>query len=359
MNIMVSDVAAENGGMLSILNDFYDFIKAKKDMSIRWTFILGLPKLQETESITVINFPWAKISWLHRLFFDVFVTPLLVKKHHIDAILSLQNVCVPFVRVLQTVYVDKALPFTEHKLTFSDTKYLWAQQKIIGAYTIRSIKKASHVIVQTKWMKEICVKKASLDPHAVMIISPTVKIPDDFKFIDNPSHRKTFFYPASPMIYKNHSLVLKSCEILKQRGINDYNVIFTLNGSENPHIKKLFQETALKGLNIKWYGPLPRQQCFELYSQSVLLFPSYIETVGLPMLEAKLVGSFVIASDCSFSHEILDDYKNANFFDYKNANQLADLMESVLTEKFKYTKIEKMQFKSTDSQKRLYDFITK
>ena len=43
----------------------------------------------------------------------------------------------------------------------------------------------------------------------------------------------TFFYPAGPPAYKNHRTFLKACELLKEQGIEDYRVIWTVTGEEN------------------------------------------------------------------------------------------------------------------------------
>ena len=49
------------------------------------------------------------------------------------------------------------------------------------------------------------------------------------------------------------------------------------------------------------------------------------------MAEAASAGTIVLASDCPFSHEILDNYENAYFFDPFKPAELADLMRKVIT----------------------------
>ena len=48
------------------------------------------------------------------------------------------------------------------------------------------------------------------------------------------------------------------------------------------------------------------------------------------MAEAASAGTVVLASDCPFSHEILDGYENAYFFDPFKPSELADLMRKVI-----------------------------
>ena len=62
-------------------------------------------------------------------------------------------------------------------------------------------------------------------------------------------------------------------------------------------------------------GQMPREKIFELYTKSVLLFPSFVESFGLPLLEGKLSGTYVLASNCPFSREILNGYEKARFFE--------------------------------------------
>ena len=62
------------------------------------------------------------------------------------------------------------------------------------------------------------------------------------------------------------------------------------------------------------------------YEKSVLLFPSYIETIGLPILEARAVKSPILLSDCLYSKSIAGNYELADFFKYDDPETLAKLM---------------------------------
>ena len=60
---------------------------------------------------------------------------------------------------------------------------------------------------------------------------------------------------------------------------------------------------------------MSREEVFERYTNSILIFPSYVESFGLPLLEARLSGTYILASDRSFSREILEGYDKASFFE--------------------------------------------
>ena len=74
-----------------------------------------------------------------------------------------------------------------------------------------------------------------------------------------------------------------------------------------------------------WYGFLVGRS--DWYAQSILLFPSYLETVGLPICEAMSVGAPVLLSDCLYARDVAKEYANARYFVKDNAAALAQLME--------------------------------
>ena len=133
---------------------------------------------------------------------------------------------------------------------------------------------------------------------------------------------------------------IKASQLLGDSNINDYKIIFTLNGDENKDIKELYDKVNKYNLPIEFVGRLKRDEVFNLYTKSYLLFPSYIETFGLPMLEAKLHKTIILASDKAFSHEILDDYKNAYFFDPFDAEELMKYIKKLINNEIIYQNVD-------------------
>ncbi len=323
MRIMVFDVAAESVGALSILHDYHGDVVRRAEEGKRWFFVLGRADLPESENIKVLRFPWVKKSWFHRLFFDWFVAPRLVKQYEINKVLSLQNLTVPRVREPQTIYLHQSLPFSGYRFSLFEEPLFWTYQNIIGRMILHSIKKADAVIVQTQWMKTACMERAKCSESKFRVHPPRITIVPKAFFEPSTQSLSTFFYPAAPFSYKNHRMLLETCKILKKQGAPDFEVHFTFSGSENRLAGELVEKSRKNGFPVKFLGSLTRDEVFEYYTRSVLLFPSYIETFGLPMLEAKLHRGVILASDCPFSHEILDGYQRACFFDPMNPDELA------------------------------------
>lgn len=333
---MVFDVPAESGGALSILNDFYNEVTSHEDKGVNWIFVVSKPQLKATEYIKVLRFPWIKKSWWHRLYFDNYVAPKLIKNYMVDKVLSFQNLVIPKTNVSQTLYVHQPLPFISYRFGLRENKRFWIYQNIIGKNIMKSIQRADKVIVQTEWMKKACIEKTGIEIEKIEIVPPQINLDIEQLFKANEESYSTFFFPASELTYKNHEVVVRACKKLKESGIIDFRVIFTLKGNENDHIIKLYNEVNSNQLPIEFVGDLTREQVFDLYTKSVLLFPSYIETFGLPLLEARLHGGIIIASDCPFSREILVEYENSYFFNPFDVNELFILMKSTIQSSVKY-----------------------
>ena len=72
---------------------------------------------------------------------------------------------------------------------------------------------------------------------------------------------------------------------------------------------------------------MSREDLFAQYARSVLVFPSYIETIGLPLLEARSVGAPILAADCLYARDGVGDYEKAEFFEAFDAKKLSEMME--------------------------------
>ncbi|XJZ27091.1 glycosyltransferase [Bacillota bacterium Lsc_1132] len=326
MKIVVFDVPAESGGALTILKQYHE--RAIRDKENTWIFVISTPNLNETENVKVLKFPWVKKSWFHRLYFDKYVAHKIVVKYNADEVLSLQNVIVQNVKVKQTLYLHQPLPFIEKRYSITKNFKFWLYQNVINIIIFRSIRLADKVVVQTQWMKNACLQKVNVSPSKFELIQPEIHMKINSHYKQENTHRKLFFYPASELKYKNHQVIVEAVKMLRDKNIKNYDIIFTLRGNENRNVKKLYKIVEKYNLSIKFIGKISAKEVYEYYSKSILIFPSYIETFGLPMLEAKMHGSPILASDCAFSHEILDEYEDVKFFDPFNSDQLAKLIES-------------------------------
>lgn len=276
----------------------------------------------------VKRFPWIKKSWLHRIYFDLLIANRIVREINPDEVISLQGLLIPFCKVKHTLYIQNSLFFSKYRIGIFTNFNLWVRQNILGSLVKYSIKHANKIITQTETVKNECIDVCNIDKSIILVEHPKI----DTKMVKKFNEQidcKTFFYPATPLEYKNHMIIVKACMKLKEEGITDYTVIFTMNGNETNCARRLKKIVTESNIPIKLVGFLKRHEVFEWYSKSILLFPSYIESFAVPLTEAKLSGTPIIVADTLLAREILKDY-NAYYFPKEDYCKLADFMDSII-----------------------------
>ena len=334
MKIVVVDIAASSGGALTVLNNLYKHI-CDNDILNDWHFLLCDNFLEETPNIKVSTFPQYK-KWSKRLMFDFVDGKKFINSFNPDLVLSLQNTIVAGVAAPQIVFLHQSIPFQNAKrFSFfkSSERKMAVYQHLIGKMISESIKRADHTIVQSKWMEEEVVKVTGIDVENISCMFP--KVDTIFPIVkDTNFNKNSFFYPAADYIYKNHKIIYDAVKILNSNGIDGFDIELTLE-----------RESSQK--NISFIGEIPFERVLEKYNRSTLIFPSYIETIGMPLLEAKQVGSIILVADCSYSREVLKDYNNAYFFNPFEPVELANLIKKVINDEIKKEKTNRIEENSS------------
>lgn len=317
MRIVVNDIAASSGGAMSVLRDFYSCV-CNYDKENEWIFLLSDRYFEETENVKIITLPEIKKSGLKKLWFDCVSGKYYIQKFKPDILVSLQNIITFGLKVPQVVYIHQSIPFQSIKrFSFikSSERKLAVIQYLIGWLIKRSAQKSDSVIVQTKWMKEAVCRLCHIPKGKVITNLPSVKIEgiDTGASFDNTA----FFYPATDAIYKNVDCIRRASKILDSKGIA-HTITLTLPPEKSTG-------------NIHCVGRLPHDEVMRRYQTSTLLFPSYIETFGYPLAEARQMRTIVLASDTPFSREVLEGYENAYYFDPFKPEELASFMELVIS----------------------------
>jgi len=327
MRYLVFDVPAETKGALSILKEYYN--KAINNPQNQWIFIVSTPNLKNQKNVKVIRYPWVKKSWGHRLFFDWVIAPKIVKNYKPNKVISLQNLSIPRIDINQVIYMHQSLPFAEINFSFLKHPKLWIYQNLIGKMIVRSLKKAEKVIVQSRWIKDAVVEQVCISEHNIKVSPPSPHITVKKKFDEQPTSFKRFFYPAGAGYYKNHRLIVNAINRLTTYyNTTNIDVYFTLRGNETRHVKKLKKLIDRQKLPIHFIGNLSQNEVFEFYSSSILIFPSYIETFGLPLLEARKHRTPIISIKMQFSLENLKGYDRVYYF--KGINDCELLSELIM-----------------------------
>lgn len=332
MLTMVFDVPASSGGAVTILEYYYNRYKEDKTGN-KYIIVLGRYKLEETENIKVLRFPWIKKSWMHRAFFDVFIARKLVKTYKPDYVLSFQNIRVFCSKsIKQTLYMHQSIPFTDISFNpFKDTKY-WFIKNVLGKIIKKSIEKCDSVIVQTQWIKDACVKQTRVKQEKVVVEKPDQNKLFSAHYSDPGKSKRRIFYPANANSFKNHIVILKAIKQLKESKKEVPDVIFTISKTMGKYGRYIENEAQKMGLDINFIGRISFEEVQKYYESCILVFPSKLETLGLPLIEAKEAGCPIVCSNLPYAHEVLYDYRNVYYFDPDDYIKLSDIIYLLLVE---------------------------
>ena len=317
MQILVLDIAASEGGAMSVLKNFYNYVR-EHGGEHNWTFFLSDRHVEETENIRVRCFPEVKASHLRKLLFDFGYGRELVRAENPDVVLSLQNTVVWGVKVPQVDYIHQALPFQrEKKFSFlkREERDIAVRQHLIGAVIKQSARRAERVVVQTEWMKDAVCASVGKDRELVTVIYPPYEREGGGMSQDWSSTE--FFYPTGDYIYKNVGCIVQARALLPEGLREKCRVEVTLPAGQHEELDCI--------------GSISHGAVLKKLGGGTLIFPSHIETVGLPLIEARAMKTMILAADCPYAREILEGYENVVFFDPFRPEQLAERMKEVMT----------------------------
>lgn len=318
MRIVVNDIAASTGGAMSVLRDFYHCV-CDNDKQNEWIFLLSDRYFEEADNVKIIVRDDIKRSKCKKILFDLLVGKKYIQSLSPDVVFSMQNIITFGIKVPQYLYLHQSIPFQADKnfsfFKVSERKLAFIQY-VMGFIIKQSVKRSDIVFVQTKWMKEAVCRICKVAEDKVIQAMPGVKKISAYK-CDVVFDSSSFFCPTASALYKNNDCVFQACDILRSETL-DFHVSMTIP-----------KERSVTG--IMCIGRIPYEEVLYRYQESTLIFPSYIETMGLPLLEAREMGTIILASDCPFSREALEGYENAYFFNPFDSEELAHLMKRVIS----------------------------
>lgn len=286
--------------------------------------------------IEVIELPKSRKSYIYRLYYEYIYFYKYSKKKDIDVWISMHDIT-PRVRAKKIyTYCHTPSPFMKKDITKLKYSGSLVAFSFFYKYLYRiNIKAATAIIVQQDWMRNEFLQMYPV--REVIVARPTMTSAYKFTNESKRSIKPVFMYASYPRYFKNYEVILKACEILQKKECNGYEVWLTIDGSENRYSYELREKySGLKA--VRWLGVLPRNRLFEKYEETdCLVFPSTMETWGMPISEFKETGKPMILADLPYAHEALGAYAKAVFFDPENEHELANIIRKFLGKELEYT----------------------
>ena len=333
MTIVISAVNIVNGGAMTVLQDCLSKLSASEMVHKYHVVALVHSKklFPQFDNIEYIEFPKAKKHYIYRLYYEFFVFNKISKRLNVKLWFSLHDMSPRVKADIQAVYMHNPSPFYKPKL--KDWKYipinaLWAY---LYKYVYRiNIHSNNYLVVQQEWLRNEFSKIFSIPKEKIIVSRPdNVSLEHiNSRIEDNKKPVYTFLYPAYPRVFKNFDVICEAARILEARGEKGMVIYLTINGTENRYSNDLVNRYSKNSL-LKFVGILSHDMIIKMYDRcDCLLFPSRLETWGLPISEFKQYKKPMIVSDLPYAHETAAGASKVIFFNPESAEDLANIMHN-------------------------------
>lgn len=334
-NVIVNASALRSSGALSIYNQFIthlpNYINNNKyylfvDPSVNQPVIDGVTYIQDGNH-----------GWLHRLSWEHGGLNRWLRRNNIspDIIVSLQNTGI-VTNCRQIIYYHQSLPFYSWKwnLLKKSERLMWLYKYLYPYFVQLTLNRQTDIVVQIPFVRRKFIDRFHFPPEKVHVLFPDLEQIDTsgVSYMDWDYSKKHFIFPATPLPYKEHRIILEALGLLKQRKspfFQDIRVHFTISKGQSKSVDKLIMCYGLQK-QIIFDGVLPHDVLLSYYQSACgLIFPSVIETLGLPLLEAARFGLPILVSDLDYAHEVLQNYNGATFLESSNIELWAGEIEKI------------------------------
>ena len=372
--IVVSAVNLRKGGTLAILRECLAALsQLAQQGDYRIVALVHKKELAFYEGVEYIELPWSVRSWAHRLWCEYMTMYGISKKlGDIDLWLSLHDTTPRVKARHQAVYCHNSYPFFRWQW-----RHMWLNYRIVcfALFTKwiyrTNIHRNDFIIVQSEWFREAIARMFGLSTDRIIVfppnendnlnenetlryenanLNPNVNENEDENENANLNHDEgltfnsqlstfnskfTFIYPAWPDVHKNFECICEAAGLLEQEvGTDKFEVILTTDRNANSYCRWINRRWGhVKTLHFT--GFLDREKLYEQYAVSgCLVFPSQVETWGLPISEFASMGRPMLLADLPYAHETAMGSQLTAFFNPNNPKDLKEKMKQVMTGNF-------------------------
>ena len=198
--------------------------------------------------------------------------------------------------------------------------WLFSRMANVDEFLVQTPSMKSLLEVRTKGMIPVNVIPfvANNNSFFLKFKSPETIIKKDFIFL----------YVASGEPHKNHRQLIAAWCLLANEGIFP-SLKLTLERRNFTELCSWLDETVAQHcLKVENLGILPHPQITSLYDRvDALIYPSFFESFGLPLIEARQAGLPVLASELDYVRDVLDPEQS---FDPTSAVSIARAVKRYL-----------------------------
>lgn len=335
--IVISAVNIIDAGPFTVL---VDCLKAFSKYEIEVICIVNTESRFESfdfPNVKFLSYPRVKKRWVYRLGFEYIYSYYLCKKLNPDIWFSIHDMS-PFLPkgIKQYVYCHNPSPFYTPSMIdyrFSTSTVLFS---LFYKFIYRvNIKSNEAVICQQSWISQYFSKTFSL--HNVITAKPNNQKSTQKNRVTD-SNKPVFgneikiFFPSKCRTFKNFELVIKAVESFnKDRRDNCGIELWLTLGNESKGYEKYLYTKYHNSKCIRFLGFLDKNDMNIRYEAcDIFIFPSKLETWGLPIVEAKAFNKPMILADLPYAKETLGSYDQVTFVDVDDFEALSLVFSKIM-----------------------------
>ena len=164
------------------------------------------------------------------------------------------------------------------------------------------LKNADNYFVQNLVMKNLLLKLGFSD-NAVRVMP--YKNLDPIEIIDTEKEADSFIYVASDEPHKNHNNLVEAWRILAKEGVKP--ILYLTIDNETKLYNNIQDLVEQYGLKIRIKTKLTRDELLAYYQKvEALIYPSYFECFGIPIVEAQNFDLPIIAAELDYVRDLVD-----------------------------------------------------
>ena len=307
------------GGVVLLRHILGAFLEVRADMQvllmINPELVARLPDFGERVEVR----PFHSSGMLQRLIWEQVSLPGMIRREKIDTLFSFGNTGPLFPGCRQILYAQQSVPYTDFIPRRQVLRWVvvwqWLYGLLIGIAQLGS----QRVVVPTSWLVgPMRTSILGLKPNSAYQVS--LPGPPGFDSEEKPTEREAallervrqwrekdvriLFYPCFLSPYKNIPFLLDAISLLDARQAPPFRLVLTFDRDSAEYfackgdILAQLERSGLENERVFLAGTLSREAVGAMYPLSdALVFPSLVETLGLPLLEAMSFGLPVIALD--------------------------------------------------------------
>lgn len=328
IHLAVDAVGTRFGGAATVLTDFIAAAVANPRIHRLTLFVspreqrmFELPAADRVYTQDVLaNGGFKRILWL------IEGLPRAVQKFEAQALYCLGNGGVGPPNIATAVLIQQSIPFYREglqRLGIGDRLRMTAIREVMRL----SCRRAELVVVQSKAMRDRIESDLGVDGSKLLVSHPSARKraprnaddPQLTRMRDAPRSCR-LLYVGNARPYKNLDFLLRALYSARARGAQ-WRLFMTC-----PPSHPLCAPPFVVGL-----GTLQPEALWAAYELAdVLVMPSLVETVGLPMLEAASAGTPVLAADRPYARETCGD--GALYFDPQDIADFQTKLDRLMTD---------------------------